>query len=899
MISRCPAGTRTEASDCFTKMRYFKQLAVIVLSALMILPPAPLLAGTRKGDKLRNQARVEELKGNLDRALELTTQAAAEDPADPAYTLQLHRMRFELGVQRLAKARKLRDAGKLAEARAMFQSAYDVDPASDIAAQEVQRTQEMIDREKSGAQPGGKASAGGDTSSLTPAAFARKEQRERTDALAPVPILRPLSTELIDLKITNRPRTLFETVGMVAGINVVFDPDYNSQQTITQPVQIDLHRTTIDAALDQICLVTKSFWKPLPGGNTIFVSMDNRNNRTLFTEQVVKVFYLSNPTSPQEIQEMLTVLRTVFDVQKVFNYTSQNALVVRCDADTMALVEKEIADLDKPRNEVIVDVMVMEVSSTYSRQIGTGITGINTSAAFAPRASITTPATPATSTATTSTTTTPVTTTPNTTTPGAAIPFSQLGHISTADYSISNLPGATFEAMLSDSTTRVLQSPQIRASQSVKSSIKIGTKIPIATGSFQSAIGAVGALPAANTQFSFLDVGVTLEITPQVHDNNEITLLLDLDVSQVLDRIDVGGVSQPEIADNKVTANIRLREGEVNLIGGIIQDTNRKSITGVPGLARIPLLGRLFSGEDAEKNKTELVIALVPHIVRGPEITAANLRGVSSGSSAQIKVTYDPAKLAGSAAATAPSAPAPSVGPLPATAPVTVPGPIVNAMPPATAPPATAPPATAPPAAAPPATAPPATAAPAGRASLGVQGGVPGGVPGLTPPPAGALGMVLPGMGAPGMATGAPPPPPGAPARVVFQPATSTTTLNSAITMTIYAENVANLADVSAQLQYDPKILRVTNIVSGDLPGRNLAPLDLSKTVLDDIGRADMRVSRGSAGGTISGSGSLFTVVFQAIGRGDTSVRLSSLGILSPAGPIAAAAPAPAAVSVQ
>jgi hypothetical protein len=154
-------------------------------------------------------------------------------------------------------------------------------------------------------------------------------------------------------------------------------------------------------------------------------------------------------------------------------------------------------------------------------------------------------------------------------------------------------------------------------------------------------------------------------------------------------------------------------------------------------------------------------------------------------------------------------------------------------------------------------------------------------------------------MGAPGTATGAPPPPPGAPARVVFQPSTSTTTLNSAITMTIYAENVANLADVSAQLQYDPKILRVTNIVSGDLPGRNLAPLDLSKTVLDDIGRADMRVSRGSDGGTISGSGSLFTVVFQAIGRGDTSVRLSSLGILSPAGPIAAAAPAPAAVSVQ
>src|SRR6185312_5881734 len=133
----------------------------------------------------------------------------------------------------------------------------------------------------------------------------------------------------------------------------------------------------------------KSFWQARDE-NTIFVSIDNRNNRQAYTEQVVKVFYLTNPTTPQEIQEMLTTLRTIFDIQKVFNYTSQNALIVRCDADTMALVEKEIADLDKPRSEVVVDVMVMQVSSTYSRQLGLGLSGgINTSAYFSPRASIT------------------------------------------------------------------------------------------------------------------------------------------------------------------------------------------------------------------------------------------------------------------------------------------------------------------------------------------------------------------------------------------------------------------------------------------------------------------------------------------------------------------------------
>jgi len=877
MIARGVREMRAGTSDSSNKMRYFKQLGAVVLAALMVLPPAPALAGTRKGDKLRNQARTEEVKGNLDKAFELTTQAVAEDPADPAYSLQLHRIRFELGVQHISKARKLRDAGKLPEALAEFQKAYDVDPASDIAGQEIRRTQEMIDREKNG----GRASVSQDTSSLTPADFARKQQQERTDALQPAAILRPPVPMLDQTKMINRPRTLWETLAKLAGINVIFDPDYNSQQTMTQPVQVDFAAgTPVEAALDQLSLYTKSFWEP-KDANTIFVSVDNRNNRTLFTDQVVKTFYLSNPTTPQEIQEMLTVLRTVFDVQKVFNYTSQNALVVRCDADTMALVEKYVADLDKPRNEVIIDVMVMQVSSTYSRQLGAGFagSGINTSATFSPRASITTPASPTTTTTSTTTNpttgvTTPTTTTPstsNTTTPGASIPFSQLGHISSADYSISNLPGATFEAMLSDSTTRVLQSPQIRASQNVKSSIKIGEKIPIATGSFQSAVGAVGALPAANTQFSFQDVGVTLEVTPQVHDNNEISLVLDLDVSQVLDRINVGGVSEPEIADNKVTANIRLREGEVNLIGGIVQTTNTKSIAGVPGLAHIPLLGRLFSNEDTERNKTELVIALIPHIVRGPDITASNLRGVSSGSSGQIKVSYDSVKLADGIAANGAAAAAAAAPPSTAV------------LPAATAPPVTAPPTTAPPATAPPATAPPATAPPAGRASLGI--------PGVSVPLMG--GQPMPGFG---------PTPPvslGATARVALQPSASTAALNSALTMTIYAENVVNLADVAAQLQYDPKILRVTNIVAGDLPGRNLAPLELSKTVPDDGGKADMRLSRGSNGGTISGSGSLFSVVFQAVGRGNTSVTLNSLGITSPAGPVAASTPAPAAVSVQ
>src|SRR6185312_14282532 len=550
---------------------------------------------------------------------------------------------------------------------------------------------------------------------------------------------------------------------------------------------------------------------------TIFVTVDNPTKRREYAEQVVKVFYLSNLTTPQEMQEILTVLRTVVDVQKVFSYTAQNALIVRCEADTMALVEKLIADLDKPRPEVVIDFLVMEVSSTHIRNITAAFapTGINTTAIFAPRPGITTPGiqsstgSTTTTTGTSSTTTTPITTGSTAGTPSSTnIPLTALSRISSADYSLTNLPGAALEAVLNDSGTRVLQSPQIRSLDAAKATLKIGDKVPTATGSFQPGVAGVGVSPLVNTQFTFLDVGVVLEIQPRVHENNEITLHLDLDVSQVKDRIDLGGVSEPEISQNKATADVRMRDGEVNLIGGIIQQTDSKSTSGIPGLANIPLLGRLFSGENTEKDRTELVIALIPHVVRGPSITSSNLKWVAAGNATQIKVAFGPRTNAAEKAA----GEKPQSNNIVAT--------------PAGGPPATAPPATAPPATAPPATAPPSpvTAVPPGS------------------------------------------PPAGGPARVSFLPSTIDTQLSSAVTVTLYADNVTDLISAAAQLRYDPRILRINNIVAGDLPQRNIAAMEPSKNILNDSGQADMSVSRGPNDGGISGAGGLFTVVFQAVG---------------------------------
>ena len=833
---------------------------------ILFLPPVSLLAANRKGDKLWNEARVEEGKGNLDHALQLAEQALETDPADTGYLLEVRRVRFEAGEMHVKNGQKLRNAGKLSESLAEFEKEYGIDPASDIAMEEIKRTRAMIQRNSNPADnPGAAARLKEEEKTLTPSELAQQQQRDRTDALLPVAELRPLNADLIDLKLNRTtPRIMFETVAKVAGINVLFDPEYDTAQTIRTQT-IDLTRSTLQQALDYLSLVTKSFWKPL-SENTIFVTVDNTNKRRDYAEQVVKVFYLSNVTAPQEMQEMLTVLRTVVDVQKVFSFASQNALIVRAEADTMALVEKLIADLDKPRSEVIIDVMVMEVNTTHMRNITAAFspTGLNTSAIFAPRPGITTPGiqssnsngSTTTTTGTTATTTTPTTTTPISTvgTPTSTnVPLNALSHISSSDFSITSLPGAALEAVLNDSATRVLQAPQIRAVDNLKATLKIGEKVPTASGSFQPGVAGVGVSPLVNTQFTYLDVGVNMGILPKVHDNNEVSMHIDLDISQVDTTVNLGGINEPEIGQNKETADVRLREGEVNLIGGIIQKTDTRTTTGIPGLASIPGLGWLFKGQSVESDRNELVIALIPHIVRGPDITESNLKGVAAGNATQIKVAYGPRKTEEKAAIAQAAAAGNAAGQTPARIAAPAPAVTAPALPPATAPPLL-----------PPATAPPDTAP-----------------------------ITSPAVGAPALGI----------ARVSFQPATVDTQLSSTITVTVYGENIADMTSAAAQLKYDPRILRINNVVAGDLPQRGMAPdarSEPSKNILNDTGQADMAVNRGLNGGGISGGGGLFTVVFQAVGRGNTNVSVSSVSLTASTGqPIQATAPPPLVVNVK
>jgi len=302
---------------------------------------------------------------------------------------------------------------------------------------------------------------------------------------------------------------------------------------------------------------------------------------------------------------------------------------VRGTPDQIALAEKLVGDLDKAKAEVIVDVAVLQINRDKSRTLG-----INppTSATVALQNNITnTSTTTGTTSSLTSGTTSSTTGTPN------QLNLNQLNNLNATDFTIT-IPQATATALFSDTSTKLIQKPQIRAVDGQKASLKIADRVPVATGSFQPGIGGVGINPLVNTQFQYLDVGVNIDITPKVHSNGEVTLKVVMDISSVTGTSNIGGISQPVIGQRKIEHEVRLKEGEVNMLGGMLEDSQTKSLSGIPGLSSIPILKYLFAQSTTDHSETETVFVLIPHVVRAHEYNDMNQEALDVGTANAIEL---------------------------------------------------------------------------------------------------------------------------------------------------------------------------------------------------------------------------------------------------------------------
>jgi general secretion pathway protein D len=217
------------------------------------------------------------------------------------------------------------------------------------------------------------------------------------------------------------------------------------------------------------------------------------------------------------------------------------------------------------------------------------------------------------------------------------INLNSLAHINATNFQVT-IPPATASFLYNDSTTKILQQPQIRALDGQKASLKIGQRVPVATGSFQPGIGGVGINPLVNTQFNYIDVGVNIDVTPRVHGTDEVTLKLAMDISAVDSYQNIGGIQQPVIGQRKIEHEIRMREGEANIMGGILEETESKSINGIPGLASIPFFKYFFATENKQRQDNELVFMLIPHIVRAQDVFDSNTRAIDVGTANAISL---------------------------------------------------------------------------------------------------------------------------------------------------------------------------------------------------------------------------------------------------------------------
>jgi general secretion pathway protein D len=577
------------------------------LSGLVLIVVAVLLSGCAKGTQPYKAGSKAESVKDYDTALDQYNKALKAQPNNIEYQLKAARVRFEASQWHVDQGRHLREQSNLELALMEFRKAAMIDPSSAVAAQEVQATINLI------------AAKQATTQSSVPTT---PSEAEESQLMAGPPQLQPLSRAPINMKATNDAKAVFEAIGKLAGLTVIFDPDFTSRR-----ISVELTDVTLEQALNIVALQSKAFWRPVTS-NIIFVVPDQPQKRKEYEEEIVKTFYLHNTVLPQELTEIVTSIRQLLDLRRVQQINAQNAIVIRDTPDRVMLAQKIIEDIDKARPEVVIQVAVMQARTDRLRNMGIQ-PGTSASLTF-------TPPTTSTSSSTSSSTTT-----------ASTLPLNQLQHLSSGDYSVT-LPGAQASFLMTDSSTQIIDNPEIRVVDGQTAKLRIGDRVPVATGSFQAGVG-VGTTgtgagivnPLVNTQFQYLDVGVNVDVTPRIHPDHEISMKVNVVVSSVTGTASIGGINQPVISQRSIEHDIRLKDGEVNILGGLIERTDRNVVNGWPGLAKIPFMRYFFANNTVEHIDTEVLIVLIPHIVRLPTITAENLRSIASGTDTNAQVRLE------------------------------------------------------------------------------------------------------------------------------------------------------------------------------------------------------------------------------------------------------------------
>jgi len=734
-----------------------------------------------------------EARQDFDAAYDAYQHAVQKNPNDLRYKAHFDRMRFQAAVAHVDRGRVLRQSGDLNGALAQFNRALEIDPSNQTAQQEI----DQIQRQQQATPPGGPPAP-------TEQMSRQNETLSNIGSISGPVELKPMSNDPIPaIHMVEDVKVIYQAIGKAAGINILFDPDYTSKR-----IPVDLTNVSWSDALRIVGTLAGTFYKPVTS-NTIFVAQNTRTKRTDLDEQAVQTFYLTNASQQNDANEVVVAIRNLLDPSiKIYLVPSQNAIVMRATPDQLLLAQKLLNDLDRARPEVVVDVAILEVNRNTERNIG--IT-LPTSITLTPQANPNTTTTTSSSSTTTGTSTTP-----------SNFTLNSLAHLNANNFAVG-LSGGTLNALLSDADTRILQNPSIRATDGQPATLKIGQRIPIATGSYNAGVSTGVASIGVQTQFTYIDVGVTISMTPTVHYDREVTLKLKIEVSSEANSVTISGVTEPIIAQNVTEQVIQLKDGEPSLLAGLITKSDALTISGTPGLGELPLLKYFFSSRDKTAQKNEIVFLLIPHIVRESVLTRMNTRAIDTGTGASIELRRDAALGDASAGFANPIVKPRSTGP--ATSAANAASAMAHELDQQTQP-----------------IAPPATNQPAAQA---------------------------PGS------------PAGPPISFTVVPPSSSQSVGSTFQVGVMLGNARDVFSVPLQMKFNPAVLQLVNVDSGDVLSRDGQVVSLVHR--EDNGLVAVSTSRPPNAAGVSGQGSLCTFTFKAIAAGDSDLTLVKVGALNSA----------------
>ena len=545
--------------------------------------------------------------------------AVQDDPDRVEYRIALERAMINASTQYLDQARILEARDQLEDALLQYRRASEFDPSNrQVASKAIELERRIRDLAES--------------SRAQASVNARQPQR-------PEPLLDPASREPITLVFNNASiRDILNSIGSATGINVTYERDFQDRT-----FSIRLGGVTLEEALNQILGANTLFYKVV-NQRTIMIIPDNAQKRAAYEEQVIRTFFISHADATELVQTLNQVIRIpAIAVQPVLaaNKTA-NTITVRGTTNVVAIIEKMILSNDNPPAEVVIDVEILEVNRTRARQFGLDLGSFAVSGVFSPELDARIGSQD-----------------------GGAVssPFNLntvTRGISPADFYLS-VPSAVVRFLETDSETKLIAKPQLRGAEGQRITLNLGDEIPVPSTVF-TPIAQGGASFNPLTSFTYRTVGVVVEMTPRVTFENEIVLDLMVESSTLGDTVVIGGQGLPSFGTRRVETRLRLRDGESNLLAGLIREDERQLARGVPGLLRLPILRSLFGANETQASQTDIVMLLKPRIVRTHELTPEDMSPIYIGTQQALGLGGPPPLIAPTAAVVpdATSAPAPA-----------------------------------------------------------------------------------------------------------------------------------------------------------------------------------------------------------------------------------------------